>query len=145
MLQEFLAAAGAVGFAVLFNVRGQKLFWIALGGAGGWGVYQLALQETKGVFSALLLATLAVALLSEGLARAKKAPVLLFLVPMLIPLIPGGDLYYAMESLVQGAQQTFWQRVQLVLLEAGAIALGILCVASGVNVVQQLLRNIKQQ
>ena len=38
----------------------------------------------------------------ELLARAVKAPVIMLLVPMLIPLIPGGDLYYMMSFLVRG-------------------------------------------
>ena len=59
-----MAAAGAVGFALLFGVRGKKLFWIAGGGAVGYGAYALFLEMGQGVFSALLLATLLTALLS---------------------------------------------------------------------------------
>ena len=145
MLQIGIAAAGAVGFALLFGVRGQKLLWIAFGGAVGFGAYRFLLWMGKGLFAALLFATLLTALFSEALARLKKAPVLLFLVPMLIPLIPGGDLYYAMQSFVRGEGAAFGARVQLVLSEAGAIALGILCAASGVNVFQQILRRTKRR
>lgn len=145
MLKIWMAAAGAVGFALLFGVRGKKLFWIAGGGAVGYGAYAFFLGMGQGVFSALLLATLLTALLSEALARIQKAPVLLFLVPMLIPLIPGGDLYYAMYSFVRGEGAAFGARVQLVLSEAAAIALGILCTASGVNVFRKILHGVRRR
>ena len=75
---------------------------------------------------------------SELLARAVKAPVIMLLVPMLIPLIPGGDLYYMMSFFVRGQYEAFGQYAQRVLTEAGAIALGIICVASLMNIIAGL-------
>ena len=62
----------------------------------------------------------------------------MLLVPMLIPLIPGGDLYYMMSFLVRGQYEAFGQYAQRVLTEAGAIALGIICVASLMNIIAGL-------
>ena len=90
------------------------------------------------IFAGLFFATLAAALASELLARAVKAPVIMLLVPMLIPLIPGGDLYYMMSFLVRGQYEAFGQYAQRVLTEAGAIALGIICVASLMNIIAGL-------
>ena len=65
-------------------------------------------------------------------------PVIMLLVPMLIPLSPGGDLYYMMSFLVRGQYEAFGQYAQRVLTEAGAIALGIICVASLMNIIAGL-------
>lgn len=138
-LQTLLAAAGSVGFALLFNIRGAKLAWAGAGGALGWAVYSLLAPQT-GLFTAMLAAAAAVALCSEGLARLLKAPVILLLVPMLIPLIPGRDLYAMMSALIRGEQAVLADRARLLALQAGAIALGVICLSSAVNSIQGLRR-----
>ena len=43
MLMQILAgAAGSIGFAILYNVRGRALAFALLGGALGLGLYALA-------------------------------------------------------------------------------------------------------
>lgn len=138
IVQTLMGAVGAVGFAMLFNVRGGKLLWAAVGGALAWAVYLLATHAGANVFAALFFASLAAALFSEVLARVVKAPVLMLLVPMLIPLIPGGDLFYMMNHLVRADTEAFAGAARLVMTEAGAIALGIICVASLMNILAGL-------
>ena len=48
--------------------------------------------------------------------------------PMLIPLIPGGDLYYTTSYLVSGQDELWAESFSLVLWEAGGIAFGIILV-----------------
>ena len=83
-------------------------------------------RRLGGIFTGLLAASLFVAALSEVLARMLRTPVILLLVPMLIPEVPGEALYYTMYYLVQGYQEEFGTYSGLVLTEAGAIALGII-------------------
>ena len=130
-VQTLMGCIGSVGFAVLFNIRGRKLLLAAGGGALAWAVYLACTCNGLDIFAGLFLA-------SELLARAVKAPVIMLLVPMLIPLIPGGDLYYMMSFLVRGQYEAFGQYAQRVLTEAGAIALGIICVASLMNIIAGL-------
>lgn len=134
ILQALLGGAGSLGFAMLFNVRGKKLIWTAVGGALSWVVFQIVTALGGNVFTALLCGTSAAALTSELLARILKAPVIMLAVPMLIPLIPGGDLYYMMSHLIRGQTEQFGHYAQLVIAEAGAIALGIICAASLINI-----------
>ena len=116
----------------------HQLLLAAGGGALAWAVYLACTCNGLDIFAGLFFATLAAALASELLARAVKAPVIMLLVPMLIPLIPGGDLYYMMSFLVRGQYEAFGQYAQRVLTEAGAIALGIICVASLMNIIAGL-------
>ena len=44
MIQLLMAGAGSLGFAVLYNIRGKKLWVIAAGGFAAWCVY-LATQQ----------------------------------------------------------------------------------------------------
>lgn len=82
--------------------------------------------------------TVVAALISEVLARVVRAPVLMLLVPILIPLIPGGDLYHMMSNLVRGKESEMVHYATALLQEAGAIALGIICSASFMGIVMSL-------
>jgi uncharacterized membrane protein YjjB (DUF3815 family) len=126
IIQTIMGMIGSVGFAVLFGIYDRKLITIALGGGAGWAVYLISQAMGQSIFLGLLIASFFVAGLSEILARILKTPVILLLVPMLIPEIPGGDLYYTMYHLVQGSYTEFGSSSNKVLMEAGAIALGII-------------------
>jgi uncharacterized membrane protein YjjB (DUF3815 family) len=73
-------------------------------------------------------------MLSEILARVVKAPVLMLLVPILIPLIPGGTLYNMMSCLVRSHHERFLRYARQLMEEAGAIALGIIVCASVMHI-----------
>lgn len=62
---------------------------------------------------------------------------------MLIPHIPGGDLYYTMRYLVRKDYGLLAVQTQILLSEAGAIALGIICVASIWSIINRLHENNK--
>ena len=122
VIQTIMGILGSVGFAVLFGILDRKLIGIALGGGAGWAVYLLCTANGQSMFVGLFVASLFIAAFSEVLARVLKAPVILLLVPMLIPEIPGGDLYYAMYDLVQRHFTDFGNSANKVLM----IALGII-------------------
>jgi len=130
VIQTLMGAIGAVGFAILFNVRGKRLFLFFLGGALDWAVYLLCTENGCSMFLGLFLATLTAAVSSEVLARVIRAPVLLLLVPMLIPLIPGGDLYRCMDGIIRSDYERFIQYGSNAITAAGAICLGIICVTA---------------
>ena len=135
-VQTSMGIIGSLGFALLFGIRGTKpLGCIALGSGIGWVVYLVS------AFG-MLASSLVIAACSEILARVIKTPVILLLVPMLIPEIPGGDLYYTMYSLVEGDTDKFASLLQLVLAEAGAIALGIILASYAAGLVNNIHRHV---
>ena len=129
IIQVLTASLGAAGFGMLFNVHGKKLVWIAAGGGLGWLVYLLT-EIRGGLFWGLFLATVTVVTLSEILSRVLKSPVILFLVPMLIPLVPGGGLYYMMDALIRGDNAGLPARLESVAVQVGAIAGGLIVMTS---------------
>ena len=115
-----MGVVGSLGFALLFGIRGTKpLGCIALGSCIGWVVYLVSVAGGHGKAFGMLASSLVIAICSEATARLIKTPVILLLVPMLIPEIPGGDLYYTMYSLIEGDSAKFASLLQLVLAEAG--------------------------
>ena len=126
------ALLGSAGFALIFNVRKQLLPLAALGGVVCWGVYLLAGCATKSVFLQSFAASAATAVWSEVLARVKKTPAQQYLIIGLIPLVPGGTLYYAMSALVRQD----WGQAQRYGYRVSAFVLGI---AAGVSLTLSLL------
>ena len=142
ILQICTAAIGTLGFAVLYNVRGKKLLLLTLGGALGWAVYLLCAAADLTLFLRILLATMSVAATAEILARILHAPVVVSLVPMIIPLVPGKDLYYLMSALIRGESAQLADSAQLALTAAGAIALGVISVAAIVRLIMSVKEHV---
>ncbi len=130
VIQTLMGAIGAVGFAILFNVPRKQLPLFFIGGALDWAVYLLCVHNGCNEFLGMLFATMTAALSSEILARVVHAPVLILIVPMLIPLVPGGSLYRSMDALVRGQKADFLAHGTSAITCAGAICLGIICVTA---------------
>ena len=81
----------------------RRCLWVAaVGGMLTWGVY-LAVDAWLHVeFLSCLAAAAFAVTISELLARKLKLPATMFITPAIIPLVPGGTLYYAMSFAVHG-------------------------------------------
>ena len=101
LLQLMMAFMGSMGFAVLFNIRKERILPASLGGLIEWGIYLLSAKYVAGVFVPGLIASAFSAIYAEVLARCFKAPATVFFIPAIIPLIPGSSLYYTMSYAVQ--------------------------------------------
>lgn len=125
IMQLLTAFFGSLGFAMLFGLRKELLFVASLGGLCSWGIYLACLQGTESLFASCLIAASFAAFYAEVLARIKKAPTTLFLVPSVVPLIPGSCLYYTMSYAVQGMWEKSREYGSLTVQYALAIAAGI--------------------
>ena len=144
--QIIAAGIAAFGFGALFKLPPKRLPVIALGGMAGWFVYILA-TAVGGLsyFNGLFLGALFIAILSEVLARVLRTPTIVFIVPMLIPLVPGGDLFHMMTNLVTEQEEAFTESLHLVFAAAGAIALAIMVVSAVVSVITAVRRRSNKQ
>ena len=139
VLQVLCAALGTLGFSVFFRVRASHLPIATLGGALSWAVYLLVQAVGGSVFFSTLVSALVVCLWAETMARLRKAPATVFLVPGIIPLLPGGALYHTMRGVVSGDMETFLARGTETVFVAVGIAGGILIASEIVRVVVRLL------
>ena len=85
-----------------------------------------------------LAATVVVSVLSELMARVMKAPATIFLIVGIIPLVPGGGIYYTMYALLNGDMQLFAQKGAETAACAAAIAVGCSLVSSAVQILSLL-------
>jgi uncharacterized membrane protein YjjB (DUF3815 family) len=126
------AFAACFAFSVVFNMRGKILLFASLGGALGWFVYLLCGPVQNDIIQ-FFLATIAISVYSEIMARVHRAPVTGYLLVSLLPLVPGGGIYYTMEYCIIGNTEMFLETGIHTLGIAGALALGILLVSSFVR------------
>ena len=99
LIQLVTAFLGALGFAILFQVNRNLLFWASAGGFLVWLVYLLCGSFTGSDVLKSFLASIVVTFYAEIMARWKKTPAVVFLAPGTIPLMPGGFLYQTMEHI----------------------------------------------
>ena len=133
------AFLGCGAFCFIFELR--RWWYIlsaAVSGAVGWFVY-LSLSDLTDV-SRYLLATIAVAVLSEIFARLYKTPATVFLIIGIIPLVPGGGIYYTMEALINGDLSLCVRYGMETAASAGAIAVGCSLVSSVARIAVVLRR-----
>ena len=130
LLQVLAAAAGTLGFAILFNSRPRRLFIGGLGGGLTWLVYLILARFVGQDFLCVAAAAAFGAVYAEIMARVCKAPATVFTILSEIALIPGGSLYITMHHLVGGRQTQALQYGMHTLTVAVAIALGIVFVTA---------------
>lgn len=143
ILQTCMGILGSAGFAVLFHVSGRKIPAVMAGAGISWAVYLAALHLYGDKVIALLISTITVGVLAELLARFLRTPVTILLVPMLVPLIPGSDLYYTTSFLIKNESLLFSANLNLLIREAGAIAFGIILVTCLIQTIQRARELVK--
>lgn len=125
IIQILAAALGSVGFSLLYRLKASHIPLAAIGGALTWGTYLLGILGFDNLFGASLAAAIVCTLYAEILATVQKTPATVLLIPSIIPLIPGGALYYTMSNIVSRELETAWYYGRLTIQYALAIALGI--------------------
>ncbi len=126
IFQMIAAGAGSCGFSLLFGIRRMDRIGICTAaGAAVWGIYLLAGLTGWGDLFMNCFAAFAGTVIAEVLARVMKAPATAFIAPAVIPLIPGGSLFYSMQFFVQGDKVAGGEKLLHTAAIAGVIAIGI--------------------
>lgn len=143
LLQIITGFLGSLFFAILFNVRGKKLVFASLGGFLSWALFvALKFLTPNEPFRYFLVAVL-ISVYAEIFARVLKTPTTTFVMSALIPLIPGGSLYYTMSSLLAGTANGFLEKAVHTLELAGALALGIVLTSAITKIITSELAKRK--
>ncbi|MBQ6820381.1 MAG: threonine/serine exporter family protein [Clostridium sp.] len=130
LIQSVFAFFAALGFGVLFNIKGKNLFYAAFGGGLGWFISLIC--ENFGLTTTLsfFISSIIFSIYSEIMARILKTPVTTLIICALIPLVPGGGMYYTMYEAINGNILKSMETCLETLANAGALALGIIFVST---------------
>lgn len=127
-LFSFLATAA---FGVLFQAPRKSLHISGLIGAVGWVVYVYIRKDLNyDSFYAMFAATVVLSLLSELAARVFKQPVTIFVIPGIIPIVPGLGMYRGMAAIIENNYDAGVNILITTVMDASAIALGMMLMTS---------------
>lgn len=140
MLLEVLSAfMASFAFGIIFNIKGKNLFFSAVCGSIGWFVYKFSMKLGASDTMAMFLASVALSGYSEIFARILKTPVTTFVIAALIPLVPGGGMYYTMVEAINGDIMNSLEIGIKTIALAGVLAIGVILVST----VTKTMKNLK--
>lgn len=133
IIKVISAGVVSAAFCVLFQVRGFNIVAAGINGALGYLIY-LSFPDDR-ILMGFLLSSAFMAAYAEAAARVRRAPAILFLSAALIPIVPGGGLFECALKLLNGQKQEALEQFGEVMLQAGAIAVGIILVSSVMQII----------
>lgn len=141
----FFSFLATVGFSIFFNSPKKSLIPAGTIGAIGWTVYIILFDISGNGILANFFAAALISLFSEILARKMKYPAIIFVIPGILPLVPGLGLYNAMLSLVEGNYTNSISVGTNALFVSAAIAMGVLLITSLVKTYYIICFKFKQK
>ena len=92
--QTGVAFVATIAFAIIFHTPRKEYVYCGITGAVGWLVYLAVTGFGGGVVAASFFATVALAWFSRIFSFSRKAPVTVFLICGIFPIVPGAGIYY---------------------------------------------------
>jgi len=128
IISTVMAVIAVIGFCIIFDVPRNELIICGCNGGFGWLIYSIAPKIGISEVLAAFISTTVIMLISCFLAKIRKKPFTVFLIGGIIPLVPGGSVYYTMLNIIinnnREASNYFINCVKI----AAAIACGIIIV-----------------
>ena len=137
--------SGSVTFALLFNVKSKHLVMGSICGLITYAVYYTVEFFTEMEFFAAFASAVFTALFSEIAARKKRAPVMVFLIPGIIPTVPGGALYRTMRHLIAYEWNLSLDAFLTTMKIALGIAGGIVAVPMIMGIIYDIIDKCKEK
>ena len=116
----------SVAFAIFFNAPRKSLFTCGLIGAIGWLIQVVVNLLLADVVVSSFLGAVCVGILSTNASKLLKLPATIFIYTGMVPLVPGYGMYNTMQNIVTKNYGVASKVGMETLLQAGAIAMGIL-------------------
>lgn len=133
VIQLITSFAGALGFALFFNVNPRYIPAASVGGLLTWALYWALFQVVGQIFVPCIAASTFAAAFAEVLGRRCRVPSTAFFIIAVIPLVPGRGLFYTMSGLVNADWASAAANGTSTFLFAAGIACGICIVTACVQ------------
>lgn len=102
IIKQFIYAFfSIIGFAVLFNIPRNCIIKSGIVGSLGWLVDLQITNITASPVAGAFWGAVTVGIVGEAFARIFKKPVTIFIVPGIVPLVPGSGMYYTMLAITE--------------------------------------------
>ena len=125
IFQIFSAVVVTFGFGIIFNIKNKNLFYTSIAGGLSWATYLFSSELGYSDGMVYFVATFVTAIFSESISRKISTPITNILIASLIPLAPGGGIYYTMYNLLDKNYDLALQKGVETFIIAGAMAMGV--------------------
>jgi uncharacterized membrane protein YjjP (DUF1212 family) len=121
---------GTVGIILQFGIEKRMIVWAVVASILCCGAYEISARLGGGFFVSSLIASAVAAAYSDFMAHMVKAPATVMIIPAIVPLVPGGRLYYTMLGAVSEDMELFSANGSAVLQIAAGLAMGIIAITA---------------
>ncbi len=125
-----------VGFSIIFNLPKRLILLASVNGMLGWIVYAFLKQTSLAFIIPPLIGSLFVGIFGEFSAIYKKQPATIFIIPGIIPFVPGYEIYNTMLFVIEND----FANATISGFKSFFIAISIAC---GVVIATSLVRHIR--
>jgi uncharacterized membrane protein YjjP (DUF1212 family) len=132
------------GFCLLFHAPVRQIAIISLIGGAGMFSFAVGMKYGLGNIGACFVGTCIVAILAECASRAGNDTTTVFILPGIIPFVPGAMIYRTMDSIINGDYLKASGEASETLLTAGSIAGALILVASLTRFSAAIIRRLKK-
>ena len=136
-----MSVIGPLGVALMYRVRYKHLPWVLIGSELSYVVYYFVTLLSEGQFIPNFVATIAVGFFARLCAKYGKFPAVVISIPGIMPLLPGGILYYTMHNLMFGLGDEALACASRTI----ATALGIAAGEVAVSLIYMAIRSAKEK
>jgi uncharacterized membrane protein YjjB (DUF3815 family) len=143
IIQAILSFIIAISFAIIFNAPRKKLVACGVVGMSGWLIFSGFTLVSGDSVQASFAGAFMVALAAHILSKRFRMPMIIFSVPGIILLVPGGLAYNAMRNIVENDYLTAIGFASKAFMTSGAIAMGLVFAEVLMQLVFRYLRKRK--
>ena len=122
-----------LGIAVIFDVPPKKLLFAMIGSMISCALMLIGDKFGVDPLITNMVATAIPCVYCEIMARVLKTPTTVFMIPTLLPLVPGSRLYYTMFYLFSGEQALFLDNMLVAVKICTGIAVAIIVVTGAMR------------
>jgi len=143
LIQIITAFLGSIGFAVLFNIKKNNIILSGIGGFLAWGIYLIFKYFLGNDAVCYFFAAIFANIYAEIIARVRKTPAVTILIVSMVPLIPGGALYYTMRYAFRGEWDMFFNHGLYTIQLSISLALGVIVVSTVLKMFFSIKKTVK--
>ncbi|PUB16823.1 threonine/serine exporter family protein [Paenisporosarcina sp. OV554] len=143
IVQGILSFIIAISFAIIFNAPRKKLVACGVVGMSGWLIFSGFTLVSGDSVQASFAGAFMVALAAHILSKRFRMPMIIFSVPGIILLVPGGLAYNAMRNIVENDYLTAIGFASKAFMTSGAIAMGLVFAEVLMQLIFRYLRKRK--
>ena len=142
LLTSFIAT---FGFAIILNNKYRHLLIVSICGVISCAVYFFVNLAIDNLFISVMLGSMISTFMAETLARILKSPATVFLIPAIIPFVPGAMLFFMMYNLINGNMIEFYAKFNGLAQSSLGIAVGIILASVCAQVVLKTVKRLKSK